>query len=100
EGYRDAAVAAAIQHVDRDVAAVAAQHDVEPAVADLELANHHLVDEVRQTRLAKAHPFAGRIEAQSEAGLQERERRRARPGLGRAGDRIEGRPLARHAPEA
>ena len=68
--------------------------DVDAAVAERQLAQRHVVDEVGQHRLVEDHVVVLRIEADPEAGAQQRERRGGRPGLRRAGDRVEGRAVA------
>ena len=70
------------------------------ALSNAERADGDPIHKVRQRRATKADLLRLEIELEAQARLQQRQRRCARPGLRRAGHRIERRPLAERAPEA
>ena len=82
------------QNVDRNIRSVALQEDIDTGFANAERANDDPIQKVRQRRSPKADLLRVEIELEAQTGLQQRQRRSARPGLRRAGDRIERRPLA------
>src|SRR5579885_230092 len=84
----DTVRALALDHVDGHVVLVPAQEDVDPRFAETQIPDAQLLDQARKRRALEADLAAGLVAAQAEAGLEQRERRGARPGLGRAGDGI------------
>src|SRR5215472_11907331 len=66
----------------------------------LQVVQYDLVEEFRQPRIAQPDLALERIEFEPEAGFEQRKRRGAGPGLWRAGDRIERRPVPALALEA
>src|SRR6516162_2769315 len=88
--------------IDRDLAAVAPEHNVGLSMLRLQPAHMQLVEEIRHHRAVEPDLFATLFETRTEAGLNEREYGGARPGLRRAGNRIERRrrqPSPRKAAE-
>src|ERR1700742_3403201 len=67
--------------------------------AQLQIAQHDLVEERRQTWIAQTNFATIRIELEAERRFQQCEWRCARPGLRCASDRIERRPAPLLAPE-
>ena len=60
----------------------------------MQFAQDHLVEERRQARVAQANFAALCVEFETECGFQQRERRRACPGLRRASHRVQRRAAA------
>src|SRR4051794_4917042 len=97
---RDLDLAARAQDLQRDVVAVTTDAQIHAGIAQSQIAQDHLVQERRQMRIAQANLAARDVELDAERCLQQREWRRAGPGLRRAGDRIERRAAPLLAPEA
>src|ERR1700690_3685322 len=68
--------------------------------AQLQIAEHHLVEKGRQARVMQPNFAAVGVEFETERRLKQGERRRTRPGLWRAGDWIKRRPASFLASEA
>src|SRR5450759_1575543 len=83
--------AAGAQDLERHLVAVAADPKVDAGRSQFQFSQHHFVEKRRQTRVAQADFAALGVKFEPERRLQQRERRRARPGLRRAGDGIERR---------
>src|SRR5579875_1709250 len=77
--------------VDRDLAAVAAQQYVGDAVLEPQPAQMQLVKKLGQHRSLEADLRGALLEVEAKTGLHQGKNRRARPGLRRAGHRVEGR---------
>ena len=73
------------QHRHRDGLAGPLQSDVDPRARDREPMQNHAVGEARQHRAVEMHRAAGRIELDPEARLEQAQRRRGSPRLGRTG---------------
>src|SRR6266567_4616350 len=80
---RDLGLSAPAQDFQRDLAAMAAEIDVDARLIELQVAQHDLVQERRQARIDEADFARGRVEFESERRFEQRERRGARPGLRR-----------------
>src|SRR5262245_40991616 len=93
-------LAARAQHLERDLPVMAAKPQVDAGCAELEVAQHHLMQEFRQLRIAQADFAARRVKLQAKGCFQHGECRAARPGLRRAGDRIKHGTALALAPEA
>jgi hypothetical protein len=89
-----------LQNLERNLVTVPADPEVDAGRAELEILQGHLVEKRRDPRLAQADFTAPRFEFEAEQGLDQRERRRTRPGLRRAGHRVERRSAAALALEA
>src|SRR6478672_8204071 len=100
EDDRDLDIAAPLENFDRDVVGVAAHLEVDARVLEVQVAQHHFVQERRQARIVQPDFVRGGIELQAERGLDQREGRGAGPGLRRAGDGVERRAAAAAALEA
>src|ERR1051325_10896183 len=100
EQRRNLDLAAGPQQLHRDLVAVATDDEINAGVPELEIAQDQVAEERRQARVAQADLARAGVELQPERRLDQRERRRARPGLRRAGDRIERRAAAAPAREA
>src|SRR5258708_40270999 len=97
EGDRYLNLAAGAQELHRHLVGMPVDHQIDAGLAELQVAQHDLVEKLRQARIAQAYLADARIELQSQRRLDQRERRRARPGLRGACDRIECRPAAASA---
>src|ERR1700733_174422 len=84
-------LAAPAQDFQRYVVAVATDPEVDAGRAQFQFAQNHLVKERRQPRISQPNFTALRIEFEAKGGFQQCERRGARPGLWRAGDRVQRR---------
>src|SRR5215203_1229267 len=82
-------LAAGAYHLERHLAAVAANPKVDTGGAEPQITQHHFVEKSRQPRVAQADLAAPDVEFQTEGSLQQAERRGTGPGLRRAGDGIE-----------
>src|SRR5579862_8096925 len=87
-------IAADARRIERYRVFVAPHPQIDARGTEPQIAQDHLVQKRRQARIAQPDLALERIELQAERGFQQRERRGAGPGLRRAGDRIERRPLA------
>src|SRR3954451_19977182 len=96
---RDLNLATRAQHLQRHVVAMAADAQVHAGLAQAQIAQDHLVQKRRQMRIAQPDLAARHVELDAQRRLQQRERGCARPGLRRAGDRIERRAAPLFAPE-
>src|SRR5450759_244126 len=92
--------AARAQDFQRHVIAVAAHPEIDARRTQLQFAQDHLVKESRQARVTQANFAALRVEFETERRFQQRERRRARPSLRRAGDWVQRRSALLFTPEA
>src|SRR5262245_45972034 len=97
---RDLELPAPLQDLHRYVVGVAAHLEVDARLLELKIAQHHLVQERGQVRVAQPDLVRGRIELEPERRLDQRERGGARPRLRRAGDRIVRGPAPAAALEA
>ncbi len=93
-------LAAPAQNLERHVIAVTGNAKVDRRGPELQLAQDHLVEESRQPRIAQPDFAARHIELEPQCRFQQREGRRAGPGLRRTGYGIERRPAMLLAPEA
>src|SRR6266481_195610 len=75
---RDLGLSAPAQDFQRDLAAMAAEIDVDARLIELQVAQHDLVQERRQARIDEADFARGRVEFESERRFEQRERRGAR----------------------
>src|SRR5450432_4162996 len=94
ENDRHLDLAARPQNFQRHVIAVATDPEIDARGTELQVAQEHLVKECRQARVAQANFAALGVEFETECCFQQREWRRACPGLRRASDRIERRAAA------
>ena len=87
------------QDIDRHIGSVALQEDIDLARANAQRANDDPIHKIRQRRSQKADLLGLEVEVEAEAGLQQRERRGARPwpAANRRPDRASA--LAGRAPE-
>src|SRR5260221_9403970 len=69
------------QHFERYFLAVTTDLQVDARRAELQVAQDHLIEKLRQARITKSDLAARGIEFQTEGCLQQTERRRTRPGL-------------------
>src|SRR2546422_155464 len=81
-------------------ASVATNPQVDAGRPKLKIAQRHLAEELRQTRVTKPDLAARGIEFQTERCLQQSEGRRTCPGLRRAGYGIEHRPAPSLPPKS
>ncbi len=93
-------LAVTLQDLHRHVVGMATDLEIDARLLELQVAQHDMVEEGGQARIVQADLVGHGIELQPERGLDQRERRGARPGLRRAGNRIERRPAAAAPPEA
>src|SRR5215469_4162855 len=91
---RNADVAADPRRIERYGLAVAPHAQVDARGGKLQVAQHDLVQEFRQPRIAQPDLAVERVEFEPKASFEERERRGAGPGLRRARDRIKRRAVA------
>src|SRR5262249_51412420 len=94
EYNRDLHLSSPLEDFDRHFVGVTAHLEVDARLLELQIAQRQFIQERRQARVAQADCVRGWIELQPERGLDQRERRGARPGLRRASDRIVGRPAS------
>jgi len=73
---------------------------LQSSTADPQIAQSDRLKKTGQHRVMHLHASMRRIEAKAEAGSEERNRRRGRPSLRHAGNRIEGRALTATARES
>src|SRR4030095_5038811 len=85
------------QHFQGRAVSVPANDGVNAAIACRESFQHHLIQEIRQPRVLESDLPVPRALLKAEAGLKRGEERPGRPGLRRAGDRIERRSSSRIA---
>src|SRR5262245_66250901 len=100
EHDRDLDLAAAAQDLHRHILAMAPDAQIDGRFAKLQSAQDHFIEEGWKARIAQPDLGAFRVEFEPKRRLEQGERRRARPGLRRTGDRIERRPAMLLAPEA
>ena len=74
-------LAARSQHLERHFLAVTANPQVNAGRPELQVAQYHLVEKLRQARIARPDLAARGIEFETERRLQQRKGRRTRPGL-------------------
>jgi hypothetical protein len=86
DGHPDAA--ADPRCIERNTYTVPSRAQVDIGRADLQIAQGYLVQECRKPRITQSDFLCERIEFESEAGLQKRERRGLGPCLRRARDRV------------
>ena len=89
-----------IEDVDRDVAIVAAQQDVEARARHLEIPQPDPFEPGRQPRMAQLHARRIGLDLETEGGRERRRQGRGGPGLRRAGTRIGRGPGAGPAAKA
>jgi hypothetical protein len=83
-------VAVPAEEGDGDGVLLAAEEEVEAAVADLQALDLEPVEEGGEARAAQEDLAVGGVDLKAEAGLQQRDRGAGGPGLRGAGDRVEG----------
>src|SRR3954464_11187364 len=69
EDDRDLDIAAPLENFDRDVVGVAAHLEVDARVLEVQIAQHHFVQERRQARIVQPDFVRSGIELQAERGL-------------------------------
>src|SRR6266404_4417132 len=97
---RNLDLAACAQDFQRDLVAMAAHHEIDAGTAKLQIAHDHLVEERRQAWVTQTNFATLSIEFKPERRFEQRERRRACPGLRRAGHGIERRSASPFTPKA
>src|SRR6478672_12529446 len=97
---RDLHVAFLPENLDRYAIGMPAQLDVDARLPKLQIAQHQLIEKRWKARIAQVNLIGGRIEFQPERGFDQRERRRACPGLRRTSNGIKRRPATPRALEA
>ena len=80
-----------------DVVAVPVEDEVEPGVSDCQVADRYVAQALGEPGLAEVDAAGGGVDVQAQAGGEEEEDGSRGGGLGRAGRRVEGGPLARAA---
>src|SRR6202790_4656560 len=78
-------LAARTQHLQRHLVAVTVNTEIDARRPKLQIAQQHFVEEGRQARVAQPNLAALGVKFEPEGGFQQREGRRTRPGLRRAG---------------
>src|SRR5690349_20687307 len=99
-GLDDPYPVGAVDDRDRRVVTVPGQENIGARPTERQALDIKAVDELRQDRKVEADFALIMIEHKAEARLNQRKRRRRRPGLGRAGDGIADRSHALLASEA
>src|SRR5467141_171285 len=94
ENDRHLNLAARTQNFQRHVIAVATDPQSDARRTQLQFAQDHFVKEYWQARVAQPNFAAPCVEFETECGFQQRKRRRARPGLRRASNRVQRRAAA------
>ena len=93
-------VAASAKDVDADGFGVSLERDVDDGVAYAEIADFYALEGFGERGVIELEPRILCGDCQTETGLQGHEDGSGAPGLGRAGDWIEGRSLSRAARES
>src|SRR6478609_12047151 len=84
-------LSARAQHLERYFLAMATNPQIDAGGAELEIAQHYLIEKFGEARIAQANLAPRGIEFETQCCLKQREGGRARPGLRRASDGIEHR---------
>lgn len=92
---QDLHIPAAAKHADSHVGLVTRQQQVELRAADPKVGESDVAEKRRRQGVLEAHLAPRCIDLETEARLEKEERRASSPGLGRAGERVEGGALTR-----